>query len=316
MLYKNSIKLLFSNFNIVWKIMLYFFSIFVLMAFLVYLLINPVIRIIDNAGFFGQIVDLYKTFLSTLNLTDAFANLSVIVENIFEFILSNISKVWFYFLGIAVIIFFVKTILFNLSNWASCVSLNFYMGSMTKQGFFASLSDNFGRNLKVQLLYYVVTLPINILYVTILIASLQLFRISWIVSVITIFALVVGFVLLMAFKSCLFSAWIPTIIVTNYGVFKSLKFGVRFVFKHFGRVFSNAIGIVITIAILNIVFGLFTFMVGLLISIPISYLLNNAFGMVVVYEGQGMKYYVDIYNVIAPKKKEISDKLKDMKYFV
>jgi len=29
-----------------------------------------------------------------------------------------------------------------------------------------------------------------------------------------------------------------------------------------------------------------------------------------------MRYYVDIYNVITPNKKEISDKLNDMKYII
>ena len=57
-------------------------------------------------------------------------------------------------------------------------------------------------------------------------------------------------------------------------------------------------------------------MSGLLISIPASFLLYSTFGMVVTYESQGMRYYVDVYNVITPQKRELTDKLSNMKYIV
>ena len=63
-------------------------------------------------------------------------------------------------------------------------------------------------------------------------------------------------------------------------------------------------------------FGLFTCLVGLIVTVPASFLLYSSFGMVSAYESQGMRYYVDIYNVITPKKKERLDKLTDMKYIV
>ena len=52
------------------------------------------------------------------------------------------------------------------------------------------------------------------------------------------------------------------------------------------------------------------------VSIPISYMLYNVLGMVCLYEGQGMRYYVDVYNVITPQKRELTDKLNKMKYIV
>jgi hypothetical protein len=61
---------------------------------------------------------------------------------------------------------------------------------------------------------------------------------------------------------------------------------------------------------------MFTLLVGLLVSIPMSYLLYSSFGMVTAYECQGMRYYVDVYNVITPMKKEMKDKLEDLKFVV
>jgi len=99
-------------------------------------------------------------------------------------------------------------------------------------------------------------------------------------------------------------------------VWKSFRVALKNVFKRFGKVYSNAVGMVLTVIIINMSFGLFTFMAGLIISVPISFLLYNSLGMVFAYEVQGMRYYVDIYNVVTPNKKEISDKLKDMKFIV
>ena len=316
MIFRNSVKVLFSNFNIVWKLILYFLFVFLISASLLYALISPIIKMIVDAGFFKILVELYYNFLSTLNLAQALERLSLLFEDVFLFIVQNMSELWPYFLGMGLVLFFLSSVMYNLSNYALCTSLNYYMGSLTKHGFFASYKESFGQNLKMQLCYYIATLPINVLYVYLFYSSMILFRFSWVVSVIAIFVLVIGIVLLFAFKYCLFATWIPTKIVTNYGVWKSLKFSLKMVFKKFGKVFGGAIGVILTIIVLNVAFGLFTVCAGLIISIPISFVFVATFGMVVVYENQGMRYYVDIYNVITPKKKETHDKFKEMKYIV
>ena len=316
MLFKNSVKILLSNFNIVWKMALYFIVVFALCIAGLYFLISPILEIIGEAGFFSQIIDLYSDFLSNLNLTEALETLSQILDNLFAFVVENISQLWFYFIGIAILIFFINFILFNLSNMASCMSLHLYIGSMTKQSFFASFSENFGKNLKFQLCNFLVTFPFNFLYVGLFVLTLKLFGISFFLDIIALLVIVVGLVALIALKNSIFVAWLPSMVVMNYGVFKSLKLGIKTVFKRFGRVFGCMVGYVITILVLNLSVGLFTLMTGLIISIPISFLLYNVIGMVVIYEGQGMRYYVDVYNVVTPQKKEITDKLKDMKYIV
>ena len=316
MTYKNSVKILFSNFNIVWKMALYLILIFVFNVFAIYLFVSPVIKMIDAAGFIGRFVELFADFFTSLNLTMFFDSIAQLVDEVFVFIGHNMSSMWYSFLGIGFILFCFNCIMINLSNMASCNSLHLYMGSLTKQGFFASFSESFGKNLKFQIAYYFVSLPINIIGIGLFLLILEGFNISWIVSLLNVFVLMIYFVLFTAFKYTLFSSWVPTAVVMNFSIFKSLKVSIKNVFKRFGKVFGNAIGIVLTIICLNVIIGLCSFMVGLIISIPISILLVNVFGMVVTYEGQGMRFYVDIYNVITPKKKEDNDKLKDMMYIV
>ena len=168
----------------------------------------------------------------------------------------------------------------------------------------------------MQLLNFLINLPLNVIFVGLFSLLLRLFRGGFVLGLVAIFVMIFGFVLLYSLKSVLLSAWIPTMVVLNYNSSKSFRVGLKLTCKRFNRVFPSAIGIVLTILVLNLVMGLFTFFVGLIISIPVSFLLVATFGMVVVYEGQGMRYYVDVYNVITPKKKEVSDRFKDMKFVV
>lgn len=316
MTFKNSVKILFSNFNIVWKTLLYLLLLFVFVGVVVFLLASPIVEMVDTAGFFNRFVDLYTDFLTSLNLTALFDSIAQLGGEIFIFFTDNIAELWVYFVAISLILLFVMPIIVGLLSMPTCISLNLYMGSLARQSISVSFKENFGKNLKIQLAYYFTTLPINILGIGLLILSFKLFNISWIVSLLAVFGIVIGFILFVSFKHALFVAWVPTAVITNYGIWKSLRVSMKLVFKKFGRVYGNAIGIVLTIMCINLAMGLFSFMAGLLLSIPISFVLLGVFGMTTVYEGQGMRYYVDIYNVITPKKKEDSDKMKDMLYML
>jgi len=316
MLYKNSIKILLSNFNIVWRILLYFFVVFVVLCVSLYFLVNPVLKIIENAGFFEQFVGFYKDFLSSLDLTTLFENLRLFFDDLILFVVENISNLWYFFVGIFFVLSFLKSFLLGLVNIPCCLSLHLYVGSMTKQGFFASFFETLGKSIRFELVHFLVSAPINVLFVFLFLQLLKLFGVSWLLSVFAIVLIIVLFVLLFSFKTVFFSVWAPAIIVLNYGVFKSLVMSVKVAAKRFLRYFSAAVGVVITLIVLNVVVCFATFIFGLFLSIPISYLLCNVFGTVVLYEAQGMRYYVDVYNVITIMKKELNDKIKDLKYII
>lgn len=316
MLFKNSIKILFSNFNIVWKMMLYLLLAFLFWGLVIFLLATPIVKMIDTAGFFNRFVDLYTEFLTSLNLTSLFDSIAQLFDEVIIFISENMSELWPYFIALGGVCLVVMPISINLICMPSCTSLHLYMGSLARQGLGVSFKENLGKNFKIQLAYYITTLPINLLGIGLLFASFRLLNISWIVTLVIVFCIIILFILFTSFKCSLFSSWIPMAVVSNFGVWKSLRASVKLVFKKFGRVYGNAIGIVLTLLCVNVALCVFSFMVGLIITIPISILLINIFGMACVYEGQGMRYYVDIYNVITPKKKEDSDKLKDMLYLV
>lgn len=316
MIYKNSIKILLSNFDIVWKTIVYYILVFLFTGGLCYLCISPIYNIMTETGLNNDIVATYSEFLTNLNLTQLFSSINDILTNFVSIIADNIGRLWINFVGLFFIIFFVRVILCNLTIMASCNSLNYYMGSMNKHGFYYSFGEVFAKNIKVQLLYFVISFPLKVLNYLAFYFALKLFNYSFVISILAIFLIVIGFVLLITFKYILFCGWIPTMVVMNYGIIKSLKVSIKNTFRILPRVLSVIIGVVISIFLANFLIGLFTFMVGFVITIPASYLLYSVLGMVLVYEGQGMRYYVDVYNVITPQKKENSDKLKNMKFII
>lgn len=314
--YRNSVKILFSNFDHVWKMALYFLLLSVVSIFLLYLSISPMYLMLENSGVIEELLQVYTNFLSSLNLTEAFSAISSIVSRGIDTLFNDIALIWPSLLGIGLVVVFFEFYTKGLVSMPVSNSVNYYLGSINKRGFYASFSETLGKNLKFELCYYIVTLPFNVGIVIALIYSLSLFSISWVVSLIAIILLLAVFILLISLKQTLFSLWLPTYVIMNYGVFKSLRYSVKMLFRRFVKVFSGMVGVVLTIFLLNFILGVFTLGVGLLVSIPISFTFYNIYGMVSAYDCQGMRYYVDIYNVITPKKKENADKLSDMKYIV
>ena len=316
MLYKNSLKILFSNFKNVWKSALYFLGLAIVSIILIYICVRPIYSMLESSGFVAGLIDVYSSFMKSLNLENLLLSIKDLGVELLNILSSNIGALWINFLGIFCTVFVFDVFVANLSIMANCNSLNYYMGSMNENGFYMSSGDTLGKNIKVSIAHFFVSLPIKLIIVGLFVLSLKLFSLTWLWSVFAVFIIICMLVLLISFKTALFSAWVPTMVILNYGVWKSLKMSLKIVFKKFGRIYASAVGVVLTMMAVNVFLGLFPFGVGFIVSVPATYMFISSFGMVVAFEGQGMRYYVDIYNVITPIKKERSDKIKEMKYIV
>lgn len=316
MIYKNTLKILLSNFDIVWKTIIYYIFVFAITIGLSFLCLNPIFKILEQSGFIENITNVYTNFLTNLNLTELLSQADDLILQFASILKNNLSVVWINFAGLGFVIVFLRAFLSNLTIMPACNSLHYYMGSMNKHGFYSSFKETFAVNFKVQLLYVLISLPIKLIFYFLCLLCLKLMGISFWFTLLSIVLLLALLCCFCAFKHCLFDGWVPTIVVMNYSIIDALKKNIKNTFRIFPRVFAGAIGVVSTIIIVNFFIGIFTFSAGLLVTVPFSYFLVSVFGMVVAYEGQGMRYYVDVYNVITPKKKEVSDKLKSMKFIV
>ncbi len=317
MRYKNSIKIVFSNFSIVWKSMLYFLLVMLMVVGLLYLAINPIFELLKSSGFVADALNVYTGFLTSLNFSNLLLSVKDLGTQLLTIFEENISTIWINFTAIGLILGFFMVIASNMAIVPMSNSLNYYMGSINNYGFYSSFSDTFGKSIKITLIQYLVALPLDMIIMTIFVFSLRLFNASWwLISFLAPFIIMSLFILLVAIRYTLFASWTPTMIIMNYSIWKSLGIAIKTSFRYFWKVLGTAIGVVLTMIILNVFLGLFTLGAGFLISIPTSFLLYSAFGMVVTYEGLGNRYYVDVYNVVTPLKKEKTDKFEDMKYIV
>ncbi len=73
---------------------------------------------------------------------------------------------------------------------------------------------------------------------------------------------------------------------------------------------SNFIVIILIIFGVNVAAFFFTFGVGLLITIPASYVIIITFELVNYYDREEIKYFIDKDNIIKPKKENIISREK------
>ena len=67
MMYKNSVKLLFSNFSLVWKTLLYNLIVLLVVGGLSYFAALPVFELLIDHGLWGMIQNMFADFAKSLN---------------------------------------------------------------------------------------------------------------------------------------------------------------------------------------------------------------------------------------------------------
>ena len=316
MLYKNTFKLLFSNSHLIWKIMLYILIATLAVGGLCLVASLPVIQLLVNETYFEKIAEVYTTFIDTLDLKALIMRIGDLSVKFVDIINENISQILLSILGVGFVLLVLGSVLLKFYAVPTAVNLYYYMSSNTKHSFLNSMASSFKQNIAYQLLSLVILLPINCLTYYLLLYSLRLFKFGGALIIFSPFIILFGFSILMALKHTIFCGWIPSMVVRNKGVFSAFKDSLIVVKRRFGQTFGNAFALVLTAIFLNVFGGVFTYGVGLIITIPVTILMYSTFGMVAYYSTTGQRYYLDQYNVMAPKFVQYTDKIHNQKYIV
>ncbi len=316
MLYKNTFKLMFSNASLIWKLLIYFIVALAFVLGLMFVVSLPIYEVLVAEGFFEAISDTYFDFITSLNLKVLFENISLLSTMFVQIIIGNFTK-----LVVPIIAFlFVSIILggfvFNLYQMPTAGVLNIYMNSNVKQGFMTNFFGTIKRNLAFGGMYLITLLPLDLGIFALLVYALRLFKLNGIILVLAPFILIVGFTLLQSLKLTLTCGWVPAMVTKNKGVITGLKGNFIVAKRRFWQTFGNAFVLVVTLIFINVFGCLCSFGVALIITIPLSFLLTSIFGMVAYYMSIGQRFYVDPYNVIAPKTMEYTEKLRTQKYTI
>lgn len=316
MLYKNTIKMIFSNFNIVWKLLAYLMITFLISAIPTFFFIKPILDVVSSAEGFKSLATLVEEFSSNFNLNQLIVDFFDQIALAYEVIKQNIKILWVYLVILLFIWIIVINFLRGLYNVTVCNILNYGMSSNTKFHFMSSFVQTFKENCKYQLLYLVTYFPLKFIVYIATLLTFKLYGLGGFISVIAPFITVLTYTILYGIINTLFSCWVPLMIVRGYTPVKSLKECFKVVKRRLLKTFSNSFAVVLTILFVNMFVGVFTFGAGLIITIPTSFLLICAFNMLTYYFCNGLKFYIDSTSVVAPIKVGYTEKFKKCKYII
>lgn len=311
MMFKNSIKLFVANFSIFWKVLLYKLIV-VLVGVLLFL---PVLNIWVEAFQAVNFLDAFTHFATNtvfVNLTELFRNLFVLVQTFIDgiYILlqtSVFSFIYSLFLAIIVIPF-----LYNLSSIPAGECLYSYMATLSKPKFTIAFINRIGISSVYSIFKTLMLIPILAIFLSGFYGLLMLTTIEGILQIFLPLIIFIYIVVVVAVVITFFSGWMPASVVFNISPVLTYKKGIKAVFRRFFKILSTMLIIIFLSTFMTLMFT----SISLVVVIPFTEVMIIMFEMVMFFESQGNRYYVDMDTICCPKKLEECDSFKKVKSII
>ncbi|MBQ3495033.1 MAG: hypothetical protein IJA69_06415 [Clostridia bacterium] len=311
MMFKNSMKLLFANFSIFWKVLLYKLIVVGICTLLFLPVLNIFVSAFSAANFGAVLLD-FLTNTVFLNLTSLFSNLFVLVETF----LSALAVVWqtsaFAIIYGAFLLFVVLPFLLGLSSVPAGECLYSYMATLSKQKFSVAFVNRLGISCVYSIFRTLVFIPIFVAFFAALYGLLTLTTIQGVIEVVLPFVIFVVVVLGVSLMLTFFSGWLPATVTFCVSPALTLKKGLKASFRRFFKILSSLLVILFITVCLCMMLTSFS----LIVLIPLAEALIIMFEMVMFFESQGNRYYVDFDTICTPKKLEECDSIKKTKLII
>lgn len=297
MSYRNSVKLLTSNFNIVWKQLLYMLVVILLVFALAYGTSQPIILKLKTEGVVDEIQNIFENLYTSpkmviSSIADAFNHLT-------DVIISNFNSLWLSIIST----FFIVVILFQFLKSISAYNVSSVMylklTSFASIGYTSNLISSLGKSSRFALASIVYKIPFFIIKCLILFAFFKLVS-SPLSIIVGLFVVSILFVLLSSIELTFFSSFAPYMLEKNGSAFKAFFKGNKRIIKSYFRIFSNAIIVVLTLIVVNVFLGLFTLGSALLITIPASLVFVCLFNLCAYFGAIGERYYLSKNVITTP----------------
>lgn len=303
MVLKHSINILSSRFSLVYKTILFVLIIsLIFTAFAVSALfptLAPLYYEIKEVQIFEHIGEALSSIFS--GDQDAQTEKFVLVKSDYEEVINilgtKINVLWQAVVWIIVLVLLFKFFLSTIYLTISDVS-NHFMSSNSRFGF----TSNYISNLKKSFAYASINTIITIPYYVIcglIIWGVMAFLSMWSLFIAMI-ALLLMFIVFMSLKKTYLTCWLPSIIVENKGVIKSLKQNFSMSYKMANSNMGLFVFYYFVMASITLIFGITTLGIGFFISMAICVVLSNIMDMVIYYRHMGLRYYSDADTIVKP----------------
>jgi hypothetical protein len=240
MVLKNSIYILTSNFNVVYKILVYILIVAILMASLLLLIYIPTLKPMMNEISATGIGDNLKLGAKEfLTVNENYINTQeLIVENIEQvksIIYKNTMKIVLSFILI-ILIFAIAKYFFANAHYLISDMINSFMNSKMKVNLAVSLTMNIKKSTFYGLFNILFLMPIDLLFSFIVVSF---FMISYdAFGVLTPPLTIILAIVLWSLKLTFVSTWLPSIINEKRNIFACLKSSIIRGYNHFGEYMS------------------------------------------------------------------------------
>jgi len=292
---KHSTSIFIARFGLVYKIVIYFLIVGLIVAAISMAVLAPAIseilgemRATESFAHFKE--GLSKLFHGNGEFLEEFRIAAQSFDDIGKVMETCRSQVTMCIVT-AVIAFFVMMFLLAISFLPFSDIISNFMSSKSDYGFMSNLVANAGRAVLFALFYTF----------TVFLASVGIFVFSaWLcirmLGAIGIFAPTVAYLilhLLLSLRSALIAGWLPAVVVEKCNVPKGFVVGLRAIGKKFPRAFWTFFFLNLITATLVPLFGLLTFGIGFIIAIPSAFILYRIAELVLYYDAKSYRYYVD-----------------------
>lgn len=310
MKFKHAFHVMVDNFSVTYKQLLYRLVILIVAVGIGWGVLTPFIKDFLNSEAFNTLVDGVKNFIHSLlsgdvgELASISDKINTAYEQLITLLQTRISEI--VLIGLLVLVLMIVEKWFTgLGNYTTAVIVNDKMSLRTSSPFMRTLISHF----KEAALYNLMYVPLSVLYDVIVAAALfavlffMLKGVGFFLVSIFLFALIM--VVAIAFKMTFTSDWLPALVRGKMGLKRSIAYAFSRKNKQTFNVFSNFVVIIILILAVNLLAFFFTFGVGLLITLPASYVILISFEMVNYFDREELRYFIDKNTIIKPDKERI-----------
>ncbi len=303
--FKHTFIVFVDNFSVTYKQLLYRIIIAVVAGIVLYFGLSPFIRTLMPE--LNRLLENVHDFIISLlngNL-DSMANFRKEIIAGYEAILHlfSVKTTAFVLSGLLLLLVYIVATWFSaIGNYAAACVINDKMSLRANSPFFITLI----KNLKAACIYSAIYVPLSIVY-DLLIGVGMFFLIfslftSFLPLLVCIFLFALVMVVSIAVKMTFTADFLPALIrgKAKYGA--ALKYTFSRKNKSTFNVLSNFLVIGLIIMGLNVAALLCTLGVGLLITVPASFLILISFEFVNYYDREEIKYFIDKNTIVKPAK--------------
>ena len=274
-----------------WDILVYLLILLALITSVTLPVLGALYRELAVAGTLDALAEALYGFLSGQTIAATYERVIAIVseaKQIFESNGSNIIVTTYVF---SAMIFVVFRFLFGLHELPMLRVAEGVMSDNARYGFAGRFVSVFGKSA----LYSLVKTLVSVVY-SVLVGLIVFPLARWLGGISFLFVpigMTGALLILKTVKHTFIATWGANVVVSGDGIFRSLGYSIRFGAKHFGPMASTYFIAWVLILTVNFLVGVFTFLFGLLITVPASVLFMNVLNMTFYYSRNDKSYYLD-----------------------